>query len=197
MIVMPSAHKSSKNHFIAYQNEPSINMHLEWEFTIEDDAAYLHWLDAVLFPEDSFDETVFKASRSLYHVELHDSLLEDVVYRGIESSRFQKADLNTAIRDASSSLYGHSQAKWFHVKVHGGVAREVEKYGSYSFDYPLIPIYNLLLYNKADNGTTYAGLASAQQEWVLLFEDSLDISVHGERWFVDRVSESLKLKPDV
>ena len=176
-----------------------LNMHLEWFKTIEEDPAYREWLESTLFPPPTefFDAEVFEASRMLYDVRLQDSLLEDAVYRGIPSAGFQKAELNTAVRDAASELFSHCEAKWFHVNVHDNVARFVEKFGHYSFDYPLVPIYILLIYHQAEEGgTTYAGVASATREWVLLFEDGLHISVHGPKAFVDRVVESLGLEED-
>ena len=168
-------------------------MGFDWPDSIEEEPAYHQWLESVLFREEFFDETIFEASQTLYEVQLHRSLLEDAIYRGIEPARFQKADLNAAVRDASSEFYGHHETKWFHVNVHDNLAREVEQFGKYSFDFPLEPIYNMLEHHQAmEGGTTYAGLASAHREWVLLFEDVLHISVHGERRFVERVVESLE-----
>ena len=95
------------------------------------------------------------------------------------------------MRDASLNIYGHHETKWFHVTVDDDIARTLKKYGSYSFDWPLVPIYILLQFHQATDGTTYAGLASAQREWVLLFRDLLHISVHGEAQFVNHVRRDL------
>ncbi|QDU08261.1 hypothetical protein [Gimesia aquarii] len=49
-------------------------------------------------------------------------------------------------------------------------------------------------YQAMESGTTYAGMASAQREWVLLFKNDLHISVHGEKSFIDHVCASLEQK---
>jgi hypothetical protein len=182
-------------------SDPStwLNMHHDWYRTIEDDVVFREWLESTLFPSPNefFDDASFEASRTLYEVKLQDSLLEHAVYQGIEPAVFQKDELNAAIRDVSLELFGHCEAKWIHVNVHDNVARSVEMFGRYSFDYPLAPVYVLLIHHQAEEGgTTYAGVASANREWVLLFEDGLHISVHGPKSFVDRVCESLRLNQD-
>lgn len=182
-------------HFVVHQNDPSINMNLEWPYTIEDDPEYQDWLESVLFRDHFFDESIFESSQTLYRVDLQDSLLEDAIYRGIRPAPFQKRELNDAVRDTSLSLYGHAATKWFHVNVHDNLARVVEQFGRYSYRSPLVPIYVFLQDHQAkEGGTTYAGLASARREWVVLFEDYLHISVHGERRFVESILESLDLK---
>jgi hypothetical protein len=176
-----------------------LNMHLDWAKTVDDDPAYREWLESTLFPipDEFFNPAAFEASRTLYSYKLQDSLLEDAVYRGIPRAPFQKTELNDAVRDASAELFGHIRAEWFHVNVHDNVARFVEKFGRYSFDYPLVPVYVLLVHHQAlEGGTTYAGIASAEREWVLLFEDGFHISVHGPLRFVDRVCEILGVKDD-
>ena len=47
----------------------SLNMHLEWCKTIEEDSAYHELLESVVFREDFFDEAVFEASQTLYQRE--------------------------------------------------------------------------------------------------------------------------------
>ena len=90
--------------------------------------------------------------------------------------------------------FGHDNAKWFHVNVHDGIVRVVEKIGRYDYDYPLVPIYIFLNYHQADEGgPTYAGLVSSQREWLLLFADGLHISVHSNQTFVDSVVAKLTL----
>ncbi len=173
-----------------------MNMNLEWFNTIEDDVSYRQWLESTLFPE-FFEESVFEESRTLYRVDLVDSLLQHAIYRGVPTAGFQKAELNIAVRDSSEHTFGHHQTKWFHVNVHDNLARVVERFGRYDYDWPLVPIYIILEYHQAmEGGTTYAGLASANREWVLLFTDQTCITVHGPKSFVEAVCSTLAIDED-
>ena len=174
-----------------------MNMRVEWPNTIERDASFTKWLESVVFRGDEFDAQAFATSHTLYHVELQDTLLEDAVHLGVPAAGFTKLQLNDAIRRSSIECCGHDDTKWFHVNIHDGIVRVVEKFGRYDYDYPLVPLYIFLNYHHADEGgPTYAGLASAKKEWLLLFDCGLDISVHGGRNFVDSVVSQLNVIKD-
>ena len=172
-----------------------MNMNLDWPHSVERDTAYGRWLESKLFPE-FFQHSIFEHMRTLYRVQLVDSLLQHAIYRGVPQATFQKSELNDAIRDLSQDLYNHHEAKWFHVNVHDNLVRVVERYGNYDFGWPLVPIYIMLEYHQAEEGgTTYSGIASANKEWVLLFTDETSITVHGASEFVDAVADRLNVPP--
>jgi hypothetical protein len=169
-----------------------MNMNLDWPKSIEQNPSFQKWLETKVFARDEFNPKLFTASRLLYRYELQESLLEDVVHRGVPAAGFSKAQLSEAIQQSAVQCYGNDVAKWFHVNIHDGIVRVVERIGRYDYDYPLIPLYALLRYHEADEGgPTYAGLVSAEKKWLVLFDSGLEISVHGDQEFVDSVVEKL------
>lgn len=173
-----------------------MNMNLTWPQSVLQDAQTTAWLEQQLFPE-FFDHTVFEASASLFRFQIEDSLLEDALYRGVPQTGFQKAQLNDAVNQAAIRTCGTSDALWFHVNIHDNLVRQVERFGRYDFDWPLVPIYIMLIYQQAaEGGTTYAGLLGADRSWVLLFADQTSISVHGKPSFVNDVCQTLNMETD-
>jgi hypothetical protein len=169
------------------------NMDLGWYKTEVVDPFFRRWLENVPFPRRYFEPAAFPAHQSLYRVESKaSSLLEAVVHRGIPSAGFSESDLSSAVSAACDELGEAHDAWWFHVNVHDGVARVVERFGHYNWAQPLLPIYILLNHHTAkEGGTTYAGLVSPQRKWMLLFEDGMSISIHGTQQFVNAVSRRL------
>lgn len=169
------------------------NMDLRWYKTEQVDNDFKHWLEQVVFPDDCFREAAFESGASLYHFDLNRSLLEQVVHYGVPSAGFTEAQLNAAIREACNEVEQSEDVWWFHVNVHDGIVRVVEKFGRYNYSYPLVPIYILLNHHQAEQGgTTYAGLVSPHRSWMLLFDCGNSISVHGSHAFVRTVVRKVR-----
>lgn len=170
-------------------------MAIRWPETVVRDPALENWFENHLFNDDGlFNPSVFEAGANLYECEFAGSLLEVLVFGNSKPAPFSRDALNRAVMLACEQSGYHPDAWWFHVNVHDGVARVVERIGEYSFRYPLEPLMILMSYHAADEGgPTYAGLLDRGKRWCLLLEDSggFKISMHGAHAFCEAVRETL------
>lgn len=172
-----------------------VNTRSNWMDTELKDKNFEDWLRNDIFPMIdlglhgySLNTKAFEASQSLYYFDLYRSLLVQALHYGFPAAGFSEAQLSLAILEACKESGLPIDAWWFHVNIHDNSYRVVERYGRYNYAYPLAPIYTLLEHHQAiEGGATYAGLASPDGTWLLLFDSGTSISVHGPQAFVDAV----------
>ena len=149
--------------------------------TTEEDIVFKNWLNEIVFPKsDVFCSDIFDISQVLFEEDHHQDFLSSEEIRG---------HLNTAIHKAAMQAFFDNEAKWFHVNINNGQG-STEDFGWYVYNEPFASIVSILENPSNQETTHYTGIASATNNWMILFH-AKKISIHGNERLISLVKKNL------
>lgn len=160
------------------------------------------WLRDNLFPDDFFNENYFEENLVLFS-RPGGFEIESFIHCQHQAAAFSRQELFQAVMDACEQHQFSCHTIRFHVNIHDNCAWVLEWWDTLRCpEYPLPEFkrdalnyaYYFLQYRPAqEGGTTYVGLLGRSKDWLLLFDNSIQISFHGAKSLCDTLKTKLHL----